>query len=146
MTGQGVETPHERAVVCTAHRQGRRWYATASDLGVHTHGRTLTEIAGLVADAAALALDTAPEEITVEVVPVSAELDAVAQTRSAAAHAQTAAVRKLRSQGVTWPDVARSVGVPQHRARALARRESQEEVDDAKAPVSEPVVGEPRSA
>ncbi|ADD43246.1 hypothetical protein [Stackebrandtia nassauensis] len=118
-------TTHSVSVIVS--RDHHRWAAEAPSISMWTFGRTLSQIHQHVTDAAALALDIHPEHVAVTLTVVSPELEELTRARAREQAALTAAVRRLRSQKVSWPETARILHVSQHEARAAVATASVED-------------------
>lgn len=111
-------------VTVPVRRAGRQWIVEAPSDGVWTQGSSLAEARERSHAAIALARDIALDQIVVNVRVDAPELDALSEARERERAALAAAVVRLRSQGVSWPETARAVQVSERTARSIAEAAS----------------------
>ncbi|WP_335990077.1 hypothetical protein [Glycomyces sp. MUSA5-2] len=104
-------------VTVPVHRHGRLWVVELPADGVWTCGRSLDQARERSHAALALAREIGLDQVTVRVRLDGPEMDALEQARERERAALAAAVVRLRSQAVPWPEVARLLQVSQREAR-----------------------------
>lgn len=100
-------------------RERNAWVAEAPADGVWTHGRTLREVDERAQSAIALARDIDCTDIHIQLHVDDPQLDTLRQARDQVETCVAAAVVSLRSQKVSWADIAHVTQIRQRDAREL---------------------------
>lgn len=120
-------------IQATVEREGRWWIITMPEIDIVTQARHLKDVEEIAAEAAALALDTTEESLTINAnIAVPSRIKhlwsesrskeiAARETAQEAGKLARQAVHELREQGLTQRDAATVLGISYQRVAQLEK-------------------------